>query len=160
MNACIVPGSFDPVTLGHVDIIKRARNLFPKVVVALLPNGEKHGFFSISSRVAFLQKATADIPDVEIVTHNGMLWELAAQRNIFVIVRGLRNSVDFAYEQQMAEINNVLGGSRLETVFLSSRYPQISSGAVREILKGKGNIAPFVCAQLVDELVQAAKEKR
>lgn len=160
MNACIVPGSFDPVTLGHVDIIKRARELFSHVVVALLPNGEKHGFFPPSSRIAFLQKATADIPDIEIVTYHGMLWELAVQRNVFVIVRGIRNSVDFVYEQQMAEINSVLSGGKLETVFLSSHYPQISSSVVREILKGKGNIAPFVCTQLVDELAQAAKEKR
>lgn len=134
MKACVYPGSFDPVTNGHLDIIKRSAELFDRVVVAILKNPDKTGRFSIEDRAMFIQKATCDIPNVEIDTFGGLLVDYLKVKDIRFVVRGLRAVSDFEYEFQMAATNRTLYPD-IETVFLmpSPDYYYLSSSIVREI---------------------------
>ncbi len=141
----ICPGSFDPVTLGHVDIIKRASKMFDKVIVAVLVNMSKTPSFSIDERIALLEKVLSDVPNVEIVGFSGLLADYARERDAHAVVKGLRAMSDFEYEFQMALTNKRLNPD-LDTVFLTSdsQYMYLSSSMVKQVASLGGDISYFV----------------
>ncbi len=141
----ICPGSFDPVTLGHVDIITRASKMFDKVIVAVLVNSSKTPSFSIEERIELLQDSTCGIENVEVVSFNGLLAEYCRERKVDAIVKGLRAVTDFEYEFQMALTNKKLN-PMLETIFLTADADSmyLSSSMVREVASMGGDISNFV----------------
>lgn len=141
----IYPGSFDPVTNGHIDIIKRCSNKFDRVIVAVLNNNSKKGFFTIEERIELLRETTKDLSNVEIDSFSGLLVDYANMRDINIIVKGLRMVSDFESEMQMALANNKLY-SELETLFMVSntRYSYLSSSLVRELATFGGEVSCFV----------------
>lgn len=141
----ICPGSFDPVTLGHVDIITRASKMFDKVIVAVLVNSNKVPSFSIEERIELLQDSTCGIENVEVVSFNGLLAEYCRERRVDAIVKGLRAVTDFEYEFQMALTNKKLN-PMLETIFLTADADSmyLSSSMVREVASMGGDISNFV----------------
>jgi pantetheine-phosphate adenylyltransferase len=150
----IYPGSFDPLTNGHVDIISRGARLFDRVVVAILLNSGKQPLFSVDDRVAIVREVFKDTPNVEVDTFQGLLVEYARKRQASAIVRGLRAVADFEYELQMALMNRHLSAD-LETVFMmpAEQYTYVSSRLIKEIaaLGGSltGLVPPIVEARLV-----------
>ena len=161
MQVAVYPGSFDPCTNGHLDIIKRASRLFEKVVVAVLINNKKHPAFTLEERVEMLRKATKDIPNVEIVSFSGLLADFMRQNDYSVIVKGLRAVSDFEYEFQMALTNQALFDS-IETVFIpsSSEFMFLSSSIVKEVAKYNGDLTALVPKELVPKIMSRfGKEK-
>ena len=161
MTTAIYPGSFDPVTVGHLDIIKRAAKLFDNVIVAVLVNMEKKPWFTIEERTGLLKKATQGIDNVEIAGFDGLLVDFAAQKGASAIVKGLRAVSDFEYEFQMALTNRKLDDT-LETVFLTSSAENmfLSSSIVKQVGLLGGEIAPFVPAPVHDEILSRIKQRR
>ncbi len=160
MRIAICPGSFDPVTLGHVDIISRAAKMFDKVIVAVLVNAEKSPWFTIDERIDLLKKATIGLKNVEIAGFDGLLVDFAKQQNAVAIVKGLRAVSDFEYEFQMALTNNKLN-SEIETVFLttSSENMYLSSSIVKQVGLFGGNIYPFVPECVHDEILLRIRQR-
>lgn len=153
MRRAIYPGSFDPVTRGHVDIIKRASNMFDCVIVAVMVNPNKAPSFTIEERVRFLKLTTYELNNIEIVSFDGLLAEYAKEREAIAIVKGLRAMSDFEYEFQMALANKKLN-SNLETVFLttSAENMYLSSSMVKQISRFGGNISSFVPECIHEEI--------
>lgn len=152
----VVPGSFDPITNGHLDIIKRAADVFDIVYVAVLNNSAKHPLFSIEERLALIEEVTKEIPNIEIETSSGLLIDYAKSKNAKAIVRGLRAVSDFEYEMQITSMNRVLD-ENIETFFIMTKnqYSFLSSSIVKEVAKYGGNVR-----ELVPEAVEhALKEK-
>ncbi|MCR4908953.1 MAG: pantetheine-phosphate adenylyltransferase [Lachnospiraceae bacterium] len=145
MSNALYPGSFDPVTYGHIDIIKRAARIFDTLTVGVLNNNVKSPLFSVEERVKMLQTACAGIPNVSISSWQGLLAEYARQAEVDVIIRGLRAVTDFEYELQMAQTNKKLN-PKVETVFLTAslEYAYLSSSVVREVAAFGGDIGIFV----------------
>lgn len=145
MRTAIYPGSFDPVTLGHWDLIQRAAKLVDRLVVAVLHNPSKSPAFSVEERVAMLGELTTTLPRVEVTSFHGLLVDYAKAQNAQVIVRGVRAFSDFEYEFQMALMNRKLA-PELETVFLmpKEKYSAVSSRLVREIGGMGGNLSELV----------------
>ena len=160
MTTAIYPGSFDPVTVGHLDIIKRAAKLFDRVIVAVLVNVEKKPWFTIEERTELLKKATEGMPDVEITGFDGLLVDFAAQQNASAIVRGLRAVSDFEYEFQMALTNRKLDDT-IETVFLTSSAENmfLSSSTVKQVGVLGGDISAFVPDCIKDEILLRIKQR-
>lgn len=161
MRVAICPGSFDPVTVGHLDIIRRASKLFDKVVVAVLLNMDKNNtWFTIGERIDLLKKATKDIPNVEIAGFEGLLVDFAKQKRACAIVKGLRAVSDFEYEFQMALTNSKLD-SNVETLFLttSSENMYLSSSIVKQVGMLGGDIKPFVPECVHDEILSRIKQR-
>lgn len=152
----VVPGSFDPITKGHLDIIYRAADVFDIVYVAVLNNSSKNPLFSIEERTALIAEATKDLPNVRIDTSSGLLIDYAKQRGAKAIVRGLRAVSDFEYEMQITSMNRFLD-ENIETFFIMTKnqYSFLSSSIVKEVAKYGGNVG-----ELVPPVVAAAlKEK-
>lgn len=145
MQIGIYPGSFDPLTCGHLDIIKRATQLFDKLIVAIARNNEKFPLFAVEERLAMLQECCKDISKVEITSFDGLLAEYCKKNDINFIVRGLRAIVDFEYEYAIALMNKELAPS-VETVFLMSKseFSFVSSKMVKEVASYGGDIARLV----------------
>lgn len=145
MREAIYPGSFDPVTNGHLDIIRRGAKIFDKLTVSVLVNIDKKGLFTIDERVELLKEATKEFDNVEIISFSGLLVELIKERENAVILKGLRNSTDFNYEMQMDNLNKTLN-EKCETMYLIStpEYSSISSSAVKQIARFKGDIGSMV----------------
>jgi len=141
----VYPGSFDPPTYGHIDVIKRALPLFDKIVVSVLDNPGKHCLFSIPERIKMLRSITRNFKNIEIHSFRGLLMEYARKKNATAVIRGLRVVSDFEYEFQMAQMNRELN-PHVETLFMmtGTQYAYLSSSAVKEIAKFKGNIKKFV----------------
>ena len=154
MRLAICPGSFDPVTNGHLDVIQRASRLFDKVIVLVAVNSEKHGLFSVEERCALIRRAAAHLPNVEVEAYGGLLADYARQRGAAAIVKGLRAVSDFEYEFQMALTNRKLN-SGVETVFLttSTEYMYLSSSLVKEVARLGGDISEFVPACIVKDIL-------
>ncbi|MEX0833305.1 MAG: pantetheine-phosphate adenylyltransferase [Actinomycetota bacterium] len=152
----LCPGTFDPVTNGHLDIIVRASRHFESVVVALLENPAKEPLFGVEERIAMLKSAVADLENVEIDTFSGLLVDFAKKRDNQVIVKGLRAVSDFDYELQMAQMNHRLG--EVETFFISTspKWSYLSSSLVREVATYGGDVTglvpPFVKDRLAEKL--------
>ena len=146
MKRAVYPGSFDPVTYGHLDVIKRASEMFDVLVVSVLNNKMKSPLFSVEERVKILKDATRDIPNVEVDRFTGLLINYAAEKQIHVAVRGLRAITDFEYELQIAQTNRKLSQGALDTVFLTTslEYAYLSSSSVKEIASFGGDISECV----------------
>lgn len=159
MITAICPGSFDPVTVGHVDIITRAAAMFDHVIVAVMHNLDKHHSFSAEERIALL-KRSVDLPNVEIEAFGGLLAEYARQKGATVLVKGLRAVSDFEYEFQQALINKKLNPD-LETVFLTTRSENmyLSSSIVKQIATLGGDISGFVPANLIGDIQERFYQK-
>lgn len=153
MRIAIYPGSFDPITNGHLDIIRRAAKIYDRVVVGVLDNHNKRPLFTLEERAEMIRDATANIRNVEADVFSGLLVDFAKIKNASVIVKGLRTVSDFEYEFQMALLNKSLN-SDVETVFLmtDSKYSYISSSMVKELAKLHGNFDDFVPIQLVNKI--------
>lgn len=145
MAIAIYPGSFDPITNGHLDILKSGAEIFDKVIIAVSYNVNKKGFLPIEERVKLIRESVKDIPNVEVDSFQGLTVEYAKKRNASVLLRGLRTSFDFEYEMQLSQTNNALY-NEIKTVFLITKpeYNFISSSCVREILLNNGDISGFV----------------
>ncbi|MDI3518359.1 MAG: pantetheine-phosphate adenylyltransferase [Caldanaerobacter sp.] len=159
MRVAIYPGSFDPVTYGHIDIIKRGANLFDKLIVAVLLNPAKRPLFSIKERIELLKEVTKDIPNVEVDYFDGLLVEYAKKVNASAIIKGLRMVSDFEYEFQMALVNKKLNPS-VETIFLmtSPKYGYLSSSLVKEIAQFGGCLSEFVPDIVAERLMEKFKK--
>lgn len=154
----ICPGSFDPVTIGHIDIISRASKMFDHVIVAVLNNLVKNPSFTTDERIALLKEATKDFDNVEIVGFDGLLADYAKERGVNVIVKGLRAVSDFEYEFQQALTNKKLN-PELETVFLTSNaeYMYLSSSMVKQVASLGGDISSFVPKCVHDIIIKRLK---
>lgn len=144
MKRALFPGSFDPITLGHYDIIKRGVHLFDEVVVAIGINSEKSYMFSIDERKKFIEEAFKDEPKVKVTTYEGLTINFCKQIKAQFILRGLRNPADFEFEKAIAHTNRKL--SNIETVFLltAARTSYISSSIVREVIRNQGDYSVLV----------------
>ncbi|MEK8132005.1 pantetheine-phosphate adenylyltransferase [Paenibacillus filicis] len=144
-TVAVYPGSFDPVTHGHMDIIRRAANVFDKLVVAVLNNSSKNPLFSVEERTELLRQATADLPNVEIDSFRDLLINYMKQKDAHLIVRGLRAVSDFEYELQLASTNRKLCED-IETFFMTSspQYSYLSSSIVKEIARFHGPVTDLV----------------
>ena len=155
-GVCLYPGSFDPVTVGHLDIIRRGAAIFDRVIVGVLVNAEKKCAFTMEERFGFLCQVTAGLPNVEVITFSGLTAELCRQKGVRVLLRGLRGPGDVEGEMRNAKVNGMLLPG-LETIYLgsSSGTEQISSSLVREIASLGGDITPFV----PPEICRAVQER-
>lgn len=155
MKLAICPGSFDPVTNGHLNIISRAAAMFDKVVVVVMVNGNKAPLFTSDERVELLRRVTADMPNVEVDSYVGLLADYAAEKQAGVIVKGLRALSDFEYEFQMALTNRKLNPA-VETVFLTTNaeYMYLSSSLVKQVAGFGGDIGEFVPSCIVQDILQ------
>ena len=144
MNEIVFPGSFDPITNGHVDIVKRALPLFNKIIIAVGINSNKNYMFKLEDRIHFINDTFKNEKKIEVKSYDGLTVEFCKKNNIKIILRGLRNPDDFEFEKSITHTNRTL--SDIETVFLltSSNVSFISSGIVREVIKNKGNYKHFV----------------
>lgn len=150
---CVYPGSFDPVTLGHVDLIERAAELFPQVIVAVLNNPDKTGLFPIERRMELLSRACAHLPNVRVDSFGGLLVDYMKQVDARIVLRGLRAVTDFEAEFQMAQVNHQISPD-IETLFLmtSPNFAYISSSVVRQIASFGGDISTFVPECIRDDV--------
>ena len=145
MKKAIYPGSFDPVTLGHLDVIERASKLFDHLIIGVLNNSAKTPLFSIEERVNMIKEATKDIPNVEVKSFGGLTVDFAKECGANAVVRGLRAVTDFEYELQIAQLNRVINPN-IDTVFLTTdlKYAYLSSSSVKEVAAYGGDISNFV----------------
>ena len=144
MKTALYPGSFDPVTRGHMDIITRASRLCDALVVAVMHNPDKRGAMDVASRVQALSLACAHLPNVRVIAHGGLLIECAAQTEADAVIRGVRPLGDFEMEYQMAQVNRELGGVETLLMATSPAYASISSSIVRQIAAFGGAIDSMV----------------
>lgn len=146
MKIAVYPGSFDPVTLGHLDIIKRASSMFDELIVAVMTNSAKTPLFSLDERVKMLEESVKDLENVRIESFNGLLIDYCKRKDIRIVIRGLRAITDFEYELQIAQTNKELSNNQVDTVFLTTslQYSYLSSSVVKEIASYNGDITPCV----------------
>ena len=161
MKIAVYPGSFDPATYGHLDVIRRAAVSFDKVIVGVLHNSSKSPLFSVEERVKMLKEVTKDLPNVEIIPFDGLLVDFAEQIGADVVIRGLRAITDFEYELQMSQTNQRMKPD-IETMFLTTsiEYSYLSSTTVREIAAFGGDVSQFVPEAVEIALREKMKEKR
>ena len=145
MNIAVFPGSFDPITIGHYDLIKRALPLFDKIIVAVGTNSTKSSLFPLEERLGWLKIVFKDYPKISIDHFEGLTAHYCIKVHANFLIRGLRNSSDFDYEKTISQVNQIISEG-IETVFLISnpQYSHISSTIVREVIKGNGNVEPFL----------------
>ena len=162
-NIAVYPGSFDPVTNGHLDIIKRAARVFEKVYVAILTNSSKSPMFTVDERVAMIRRSVEElgIKNVEITAFSGLLVDFVAEKNANVIIKGLRAVSDFEYEFQMALMNHKLLRD-VETLFMmtSNKYSYLSSSIVKEVARYGGNLTGLVPEGLIPEITDRAMQSK
>ncbi len=161
MLRAIYPGSFDPVTYGHIDIIERAARISDELIVGVLQNKAKTPLFSVEERVKMLCEVTKDMKNVRVVPFEGLLIEFASQMDAKVIIRGLRAVTDFEYELQMSQTNHKLN-PEIETLFMTTslEYSFLSSSTVRELASFGGDISQFVPKYVEEQVIEKMKEKR
>ena len=153
MKRAVYPGSFDPITFGHIDIIERSAKMVDELVIAVLRNSAKNSLFSLEERVNMIKEVTREIPNVRVETFDGLLVDYMRQIDASIIIRGLRAVTDFEYELQIAQMNHVLKDDA-ETIFLITnlKYSYLSSSLVREIASYGGDITKLVPKQLIDRI--------
>ena len=158
MKIAIYPGSFDPVTLGHLNIIKRAANCFDRLIVCVMVNSSKHGMFTPAERVELLRRATQRFPNVEVDFSDELLADYAKRRRAHVVVKGLRAVSDYEQEVQMAIINRKLNHN-LETMFLASseKYTYLSSTIVKEMARYGADLGEFIPREIVEDVEKRLK---
>ena len=155
MKKAIYPGSFDPVTFGHLDIIKRSSRLFDEIVVAVLNNSQKNSLFSVDERVTMIRDLVKEYPNVSVASFEGLTVDFAKQIGATVVVRGLRAVTDFEYELQIAQVNHVEYPD-LETIFLTTslNYSYLSSSVVREFASYGADISKFVPNEIIPRIME------
>jgi len=155
MATAVFPGSFDQVTIGHMDLIKRALAIFDKLVIGVLANSAKNPFFTEEERVYMLKELTKDMPGTEVIQFNGLLVDFVKETKADAVIRGIRNSIDFEYELPLAQANYKLD-YKADTIFLATlpEHSYISSSAVRELVRYKGDIKGFVPDVVYQFIVQ------
>lgn len=146
MKRAVYPGSFDPMTFGHLDIVKRAASMFDELTVAVLNNTQKTPLFSVEERVNILEEATRDLPNVKIDSFSGLLIDYCRDKGFQIAVRGLRAITDFEYELQIAQANRQMSKDALDTIFLTTslEYAYLSSTSVKEFASFNGDITKCV----------------
>lgn len=151
MVKAVYPGSFDPVTLGHLDVIQRAAKVVDELIIGVLINSAKNSYFSLEERVELLQKITKDIPNVRIEMFSGMTVDFARQNDAHLIIRGLRAVTDFEYEMQIAQTNHSIAPD-IDTMFFTTslEYAFLSSTIVKEVAHYGGDITRFVMPEVID----------
>lgn len=154
MKRAVCPGSFDPVTNGHFDIIGRASRLYDELFVAVLVNESKAGLFTIEERMAMLREVSGDLPNVKVTSFRGLLVDYCRDNRITVVVKGLRAVSDFDYELQMAQMNYGLAG--VETLFMTTNplYSFLSSSLVKEVARWGGDVSGHVPASVARSLAE------
>ena len=158
MRTAVYPGSFDPITNGHLDIIERASRIYDKVVVGVLNNSSKKPLFSVEERMELIKDVTAHISNVEVDSFKGLLVDFVKSKEASVIVKGLRTVADFEYEFQMALLNKALN-PEYETVFLmtDTKYSYISSSMVKELAGFNGDLTGLVPCEIIEKIKQKYK---
>lgn len=159
MSTAICPGSFDPITLGHLNIIRRSSRIFERVVVLVMNNATKKAYmFTAEERVDMIRRAVASFPNVEVDTFDGLLADYAKRFDDAVIVKGLRAAMDFEYEFQMAQVNKTVN-PKLDTMFLtaSEKYTFLSSSVVKELASYGADIAPFLPREIIKDVEERAR---
>ena len=161
MKRAIYPGSFDPVTNGHVDIILRSSKIVDRLIVGVLNNSAKKSLFSVEERVSMLKELTKDLPNVEVTSFDGLLVDYMREIDASIIVRGLRAVTDFEYELQIAQTNHI-ENTDIETIFLTTnlQYSYLSSTIVKEFASYGGAISKFVPEQFVDRIYEKYNIKK
>lgn len=151
-TTAVLPGSFDPFTLGHRYVVERASTCFDELVVTVVVNPNKRGLFGIDERIALIREDCADLPNVRVDRWSGLLVDYTRNESINAIVKGLRSAVDFDYEQPMAQMNRELGD--VETVFLLTdpRFAHVSSSLVKEVARLGGDVSPYVSPRVHQSL--------
>jgi len=146
----VFPGSFDPITMGHLDIIERAVPLFDKIIVAIGQNAQKKYMFSLKQRKSWIEESLSKFPNIEVETYEGLTVEYCQKKNARFILRGLRNPADFEFEKAIAHTNRAITNRNIETVFLltSSGKSYISSSIVRDVIRNGGNYEILVPAEV------------
>ena len=145
MTIAIYPGSFDPITNGHIDILKSASEIFDKVIIAVAYNQNKQGFLPIETRTSLIKESLKNIKNAEVEAFAGLTVDFAKKHKADVLVRGLRTSSDFEYEMQLSQTNHTLDNNIKTVLFITKpEYSFISSSLVREILSNRGDISAFV----------------
>lgn len=154
MRIAVYPGSFDPITMGHLDIIFRASKLFDKVIVGVLHNIDKEGLFTPSERCAMIDTLVQKYDNIEVISFEGLLVDFMKTIDSRIIIKGLRIGMDFDYELQMAQLNKKLSHDQIETVLMmtSTEYSYISSSSVREILHFNGDIKGLVPDEVYNDI--------
>ena len=160
MKKAIYPGSFDPLTFGHLDIIERSSKIVDELVIGVLNNSAKNSLFSLEERVSMIKEMTKDLPNVTVGSFDGLLVDYMRQIGATIIIRGLRAVTDFEYELQIAQSNHVQDPN-IETVFLTTnlQYSYLSSTIVKEFASYKGDISKFVPAQFVDRIYEKYEKR-
>ena len=161
MNKAIYPGSFDPVTPGHLDIIERTSKMFDRVIIGVLNNKSKSPLFSVEERVNMLKEVTSSLPNVEVQSFEGLLIDFVRKNDARVIVRGLRAITDFESELQMAQTNRVIA-PEVDTIFLTTnlRYSYLSSSIVKEIAEFDGEISAFLHPAVAEKVREKLTARR
>ncbi len=154
MRIAVYPGSFDPVTLGHIDIISRSSRLFDKLIVGVLNNSSKIPLFSAQERVNMIEDAVREYPNVEVQSFDGLLVDFARMSHATAVVRGLRAVTDFEYELQMSQTNHIIAPD-IDTIFLTTNlnYAYLSSSVVKEVARYGGDISKFVTTLVRDKVL-------
>ncbi|MGD6816295.1 pantetheine-phosphate adenylyltransferase [Metabacillus sp. 84] len=157
-SVAVCPGSFDPVTLGHLDIIRRGAKVFDTVYICVLNNSSKNPLFNVEERCALLEEVTKDMPNVTVESFKGLLIDYARSKNANAILRGLRAVSDFEYEMQITSMNRVLDDT-IETFFMmtNNQYSFLSSSIVKEVAKYKGDISDLVPSPVEKALIEKFK---
>ncbi|CAB4730230.1 unannotated protein [freshwater metagenome] len=152
MNRVVCPGSFDPITFGHLDIIKRASSLFDEVIIAVMVNQTKKTLFTVEERIEMVREVTSKYPNVKVDSWSGLLVDYCKKNDISIIVKGLRAVTDFDYELQMSQVNLQL--QEVETLFLSTApaHSFLSSSLVKEIASYGGDVSSYIPAALLERL--------
>lgn len=155
MKTCIYPGSFDPITYGHIDIIERASKITDKLIVAVLNNYDKHSLFTVEERLEMIKDSVKDFNNVEVESFEGLLVDYVRSKDARLIIRGLRAVTDFEYELQMAQTNRELYKD-IDTIFLLTnlKYSYVSSSAVKQVASFDGDVSKFVTPFVADKLMR------
>lgn len=161
MKIAIYPGSFDPMTFGHLDIIERSSKMVDKLYVSVLINSAKNPLFSIDERVSMIKEMTSHLPNVEVTAFDGLLVDYAKKMNASIIVRGLRAVTDFEYELQIAQTNRIVN-PQVDTIFLTTslEYSYLSSTIVKEVASYAGDISQFVPEPIAEAVYSKLNMKR
>ena len=156
MKKAVFPGSFDPITVGHQSIIKRALPLFDEIIIAIGVNATKSSMFKVEDRLRWIKESFGNNPKIKVVSFVGLTVDFCHSVNADYILRGLRTSADFEFERGIGQVNKMLDAS-IETVFMltSTRHTPISSSIVRDVIKHKGDISELVPKEIMDEIVSA-----
>lgn len=155
MIRAIYPGSFDPVTLGHLDVIRRSSRIVDELIVGVLNNNSKKPLFTAGERVDMLREVVKDLPNVRVVSFSGLLIDFADEVNANIVVRGLRAITDFEYELQMSQTNHIMN-PKIDTIFFTTslEYAYLSSSTVKEVAMFGGDISQFVPQTVLEAMKQ------